>query len=722
MTEEKKSLIFQPKNDFLNDQSIIYIDYNHLNDKMTLFCKYNNVELDHDVQFGKDFKPFIYISENNANSYNVLKHSDFFKNIKSLKKSHGDSAFMASPETQFLIQNKKNYFENMLMADLKIIAFDIETTALDPKYGEILAIGLKGNYKFSDGTDQVIFKNYNDEKELLLNFIDFIVKENPDVLVGHNVFNFDIPFIEARMLKNKVVPALGRFKKSMYKQYNTTRVSRLIKGNEFFQYKIPGRYIIDTMHLAMIEDTRRNEFESYGLKYLAQELGVAPEDRVYLEGDEIHSVFYDDYESFQKYLINDLEETMGLVKIFLPSYFAASKKIPINLQDIIYTGATKKAMSLFLYDYYHNEKALPKPQNKEKFEGAISRAQEHGVYHNVHKYDVSSLYPSIMMVFNYYPKSDTLGVFEKYLKEFTADRLKYKKLMQDEEDKIERGEGNELLKEEYSAYQLFAKIFINSFYGILGNEFFNFNDYEMAAAVTSKGREILLKMIEIIEKDNCTILSLDTDGAYFSAPDNVDPIALLSKVNENMPKGIKVEFEKSFKAMFSYKGKTYAALHYDEQKPILIKGSAFKGRGKPPFIRKFLKRSLKFILTKDIKEYKNEIQFLKRLIASKSLKLEEVVETKTISYNYQTYIARPTGGVIGHFEAMAREGVENEYKAGNKVSFYFAGDVYNKKTKKADICKLYKENQNQEIDYNPDYYLEQLMKWETSFAEFIDNK
>ncbi len=716
----KESLIFKPKVDWLKDQSIIYIDYNHYLDKMNIFYKYKTEESDYEIEFGKDFKPFIYISDEGSDNFNVLNHSTYFKNIKSMKKARGDNAYMASAETQFLIQTKKNYFENMLMGDLKIMVFDIETTSLDPKYGEILAIGLKSNYDFSDGSRKRIIKSDGDEKKLLLDFIDFVVEENPDVMSGHNIFSFDIPYIETRMLKNKVVPALGRFKKSMYKSFMTTRVSRLIKGNEFFQYKIPGRYLVDTMHLAMIEDTRRNEFESYGLKYLAQELGVAPEDRVYLEGDDIHNVFYDDYEAFEKYLTDDLDETMGLLKIFLPSYFAACKKIPINLQDIIYTGATRKAMSLFLYDYYHNEKPLPKPRQKEKFEGAISRAQEHGVYYNVHKYDVSSLYPSIMMNFGYYPESDTLGVFEKYLKEFTTDRLKFKKLMQEEEDKIEKGEGNDLLREEYSAYQLFAKIFINSFYGILGNEFFNFNDYKMAAAVTSKGREILLKMLDVIEASGCTILSLDTDGIYFSAPDELDPIKLLGVVNENMTTGIKVEFEKSFKAMFSYKGKTYAALHYDEDKPILVKGSAFKGRGKPPFIRKFLKRSLKHILTKNLKDYTSELTFLKKLIASKTLKLEEVIEKKTISYNYKTYISRARGGIMGHFEAMAREGVENEFKAGNKVAFYFAGDTYNKKTKKSDICKLYYE-ENTDIDYNSDYYLEMVMKWEKSFAEFINN-
>lgn len=60
------------------------------------------------------------------------------------------------------------------------------------------------------------------------------------------------------------------------------------------------------MHLAMIEDVRRNEFESYGLKYLAKLLDIAPPDRVYIEGEEIKNVYKKpDIEQFSKYLKDD---------------------------------------------------------------------------------------------------------------------------------------------------------------------------------------------------------------------------------------------------------------------------------------------------------------------------------------------------------------------------------------------------------------------------------
>jgi len=311
---------------------------------------------------------------------------------------------------------------------------------------------------------------------------------------------------------------------------------------------------------------------------------------------------------------------MGLIRIFLPSYFASSKNIPINIQDVVYAGATRKATALFMIDYYDAQKALPKPQAKKQFEGAISKAQEHGIFYNVHKYDVSSLYPSIMMTFKYFPVSDELGVFEKYLKKFTADRLHFKKLLKKEEEKIERGEGNPKLREEYESYQLFAKIFINSFYGILGNEYFAFNDFDMAAAVTAKGREILMNMLEIIEQSKGVILSLDTDGIYYSAPDGLDPKALLDKINVAMTKGIIVEFEKSFKAMFSYKGKTYAALTNDGK--LIVKGSAFKGRGKPSFIRKFIRNALMDFLTQNFENYRDILFLLKHSIADHSLHIE----------------------------------------------------------------------------------------------------
>lgn len=699
---------FTPKYDWLDNGSLISLDYDNKSGQLTAFYRKDSENYFKDLEVGVDYKPFIYLSEN-SDKYNMIRHTDSMYNLRSLRQSYGSNALFLTPETQFLIQSKYKLFNNTKFSDLKIFVFDIETTSLDPRNGEILAIGVKSNVPLKDGKYSKFFKADHDDKNALISFLSMIDEEDPDIMVGHNVFSFDLPYIEFRMNKHKIPARFGRFNTLMYKDFHTTKVSRLKKGFEFYQYRIPGRYIVDTMHLAIIEDTRRNEFESYSLKYLAQKLKVAPPDRIYIEGSEIKDIYHTDFEKFSKYLEDDLTETFGLTKMFLPAYIQMSKLIPITLQNQIYAGATKKIMNLFIGDYYHAEKSLPKAQPSRDFGGGYVYSEEVGIYQNVAKYDVASLYPSLMRYKNFVPVLDELGVFKYYLIKFMDERLEYKYKAEEVEDTDEK------LYEEYFAYQLALKILINSFYGVLGNSYFIFNDYDAAENVTMTGQEIVKKIAKMVKESGCHIIEVDTDGVIFSYPSTVDPGVLIKEVNAEMDEGIVVEFEKRYKSMLCYSDKTYVCLPEDyPKKPLLIKGSAFKKRGMVSFLKKWMHRSFVFFLMNQPEKYEEELFLLKRALATQTLDVEELVESKTISYDYKHYIGRTSGGKIAHFEAMRKEGKEDKYSSGSKVKYYFSGDF---SKKKSDMVKLYDE-ENKLNDYNSDYYISQITDWEKKFEPY----
>lgn len=701
---------FTPNVKWLDGAAITAIDYNYLTEKMIIFYKLEGGSEFEEIQMGTDFKPFIHYSKG-SNKYDQVKHGDSYKSIKAVKATY-EQTVLLPPETQFLIQTGKKLYDGIGLSDMKIIVFDIETTSLDPEEGEILSIGIHGNYDFADGKRTVLLTNEMSEMHMLLDFIDFMKVNDPDILVGHNVFEFDIPYIEHRMMKKKIAPNIGRCGLPMYKNFYSTKINRLIAGSDFFQYIIPGRHVVDTMHLAMNEDIRRREFESYGLKYLAQYLGVAPKDRVYLEGDKIAEMYKTDREKFIKYLEGDLEETMGLMKLMLPAYFHMCKIIPITLQNQIYAGATRKFTALFVGDYYEAGKGLPMAQETRKFQGATTDTENIGIYYNVAKYDVSSLYPSTMRYRNMVPKSDELGVFMKYLIKFMDERLEYKYKAEEVEGKDEK------LYEEYYAYQLALKILINSFYGVLGTGGFIFNDFDAAESITAYGRKVLLAMKDFLEKNKCTPIEMDTDGIYFIYPKDTDPNVLLEELNKEMESGIKVDFEKKFRSMISYMSKTYVLMpEAYPKKKIKIAGSAFRKRGMHPFLKKWLATSFEKLLTHDIKGYEDNSFLLKRAIGQRELALVEVVESKKISYDYKHYTKRAKQVKIAHFEAMRKEGKENDYKAGSKVSLYYAGDKITKQ--KSDMVKLYVEgDENTENDYNVDSYLNMLKVWEDKLDIF----
>lgn len=687
-----------------SDKTITYIHHDFYHDKTQILYKEDGEEKIYDVT-KSDFSPFIWLNTKNQGKYNVLTHKDSYRAVKNLGNQYPKNVLL-KPDTQFLIQNKASYFKNIALSDLKTMVFDIETTGLKSEDCEILAIGIKTNFDFN-GEKSHFLSNNKGERNLLKEFLAFIESYDPELLVGHNVFGFDLPFIVERMKAHGVKPIFGKFGLEIYCQQSPTKVSRLKKGFEFYQYRIPGRYIIDTMHLAILEDVRRNEFESYSLKYLAKHLGIASKDRVYIDGDKIHKMFYDDFDTFCKYLDDDLNETIGLCKLFLPAYLQMTKIIPLDLQTNIYAGVTQKFKALFAGDYYHEKKMIPEAQPKKKFEGAISQTLNIGIFDNVAKYDVSSLYPSIQLTYDIFPKSDTLGVMKKYLSLFKDERLIYKKKAQD----IETIDST--LFEEYDAYQLALKILINSFYGVLGTPEFPWNDMDAAAAVTAKGREILHIIMDEIQKNNCIITCVDTDGAYFSYPADVDPNELLKKVNGRLDKGIIVEFEKSWPRMISYKSKTYATL--TDKGKLMKKGSAFKNRGLPRFLKEFIESFLYNALSGTLSSYEDEYFLLKRTIADRTLHTKELVRKIDIGFNYNTYINRETNSKIAHFEAMRRANKTEDYKAGDSVHFYYAGDKLEKQ--KSDMCKLYLDET--ERDYNIDYYIDSLENWHNIFKSII---
>jgi DNA polymerase elongation subunit (family B) len=239
----------------------------------------------------------------------------------------------------------------------------------------------------------------------------------------------------------------------------------------------------------------------------------------------------------------------------------------------------------------------------------------------------------------------------------------------------------------------------------------------MAEAVTAYGREVLGKMVTFLRSRNCEVIEIDTDGTYFTYPDTEDPYKLLEDLNATMDEGIKIDFEKKFKSMISYMDKTYVLMpeNYPKKK-IIIKGSAFRKRGMQPFLKKWMATSFEKLLTFDLQGYDDNCYIVERSLGLREMDVEEIVEYKKISFDYKHYINRPKQIKMGHFEAMRREGKEKDYKAGDKVSFYYAGE---KQKQKSEMVKLYHETEKIN-DYNCDHYISQLHEWMAVFKPFYE--
>jgi DNA polymerase I len=612
---------------------------------------------------------------------------------------------------QYLLQSGRTLFKGMAFQDLRRMQVDIETfTGADGAMSDatrdpLLAIALSD----SSGWEEVLVvedpANESGEKAVLEKFAALVRERDPDVIEGHNIFRFDLPYLEARARKCGLKLVLGRDGSVMRSHPSRLQIAeRLIQYRKF---EIHGRHVVDTLFLVQFHDVSARELESFGLKAAARHFGVAEDDRVELGPREITEAHGNKRQTFEKYALQDVRETQALSAALSPAWFTQTTIFPYNYQDVVIRGNATKINSLFLREYLRQEQSVPGLSEVQRFEGGYTDIFFTGVARDVWHCDIASLYPSVMLGFGIFPESDTLGVFGDMLASLRKFRLEAKAAMRS-------ASGAE--RSHLDALQGTFKILINSFYGYLGFAQGNFADFEAAAAVTAKGRELLRGMVEWLRQRGAEVIEIDTDGIYFTPPKDASWDGLYRELAATLPAGIEVEFDARYAAMFSYKAKNYALLSEDGK--LSIKGAALKSRGLEKFQRVFIERAVRALC-----EGKPEVipsmhaEFAKAL-RERSWEPEMLAKTEALQDSleaYQKKIATSSRNRSAAFELALKSG--RKMQAGDRVSYYITGT---KKTVKAyESAKLLEEWDPQNRDENTAYYLAKLDELAGKFEAFV---
>jgi len=606
------------------------------------------------------------------------------------------------PIQQHLMRTGRTLFKGMRLEDLRRLQVDIETYT-DPAFefsnperesDRVIAIALSDQ----SGWTEVISGEELDEKEMLTRFVHLVKEKDPDVIEGHNLFKFDLPYLKKRAARHQVKLALGRDGSEL-----SSKPGRYIVADRAISYPkiaIFGRHIIDTFFLAQAYDVSHRSLESLTLKHIAVHFGVAAPNRTYLEGSKIAETFRKDPAKVMRYAKDDILETRAISDLLSPSYFVQAQMLPFSYQNVCVRGSGAKIDALLLREYLYQEHAIPLPDRAREFAGGYTDMFFTGVAENVHHADVRSLYPSLMLTRKIGPTSDDLGVFLKLLDYLRALRIEAKEKM--------KKSASENEKHHLDALQSTFKILINSFYGYLGFSQARFSDFTAAETVTADGRALLKSMIEWIEKHGGKPIEIDTDGIYFVPP----PFSKESELTgfqeafrKSLPKGIEIEFDGQYKAMFSYKMKNYALLENNGE--IIIKGAALKSRGLEPFQRSFMRKWLRLELEGKQKEIPALADAYHQAIENREWPIQKLAKTETLQDAPSTYQAKIQKGGRGRnaaYELALRSG--RDYRAGDQVSYYVTG------TKKSvpvhSSAKLVSEWDPKNRDENTAYYLAKL--------------
>lgn len=602
-------------------------------------------------------------------------------------------------------------FQDMEFAELRRLQLDIETRSSVPGTfcdasrpdDSVLLVSLRD----STGWETCLSARDGGEAALLRATIDLIRQRDPDVIEGHNLCNFDLPYLDKRCRRHKIKFALGRGG-----QPASSRPSRVTIGDRmipFQRYEIYGRHVVDTFHLVQLYDLSHRDMEGYGLKAAARYFAINAPDRTYVDGNDITNLFETDHDLLLKYCLDDVRETDGIARLLSPSYFYQAQLIPLAYQNCIVRGNATRIDALLCAEYLHRHTALPTPQAPQPFQGGLTEATRGGVFRNVWHIDVRSLYPSLILANNWRPAADQRGDFTRLLAELRRRRLAAKDLMRTAPpDK----------REHWRALQESFKILINSFYGYAGFAQGTFNDYRLAADVTAAGRDILSRMRDYLLARQATVIEMDTDGIYFSPPPDVtDQEAFAADVQGILPPGIEIELDATYPAMFAYRSKNYALL--EEGGKIVLTGAALRSRGLEPFQRHYMREHIELLLTGQADRIGELYNRYVDALREHRFPLRDLAKREQLSTAPETYADKLKSKATRRsaaYELALRS--PTPLKQGDYVYFYVTGN--SKKVSVTDNSKLLNEGDEHNRDENVEFYLDRLRQLHDKFT--LDNE
>ncbi|MGH7863541.1 MAG: DNA polymerase domain-containing protein, partial [Candidatus Binataceae bacterium] len=562
----------------------------------------------------------------------------------------------------------------------------------------------------STGFERVLSGKEMDERAMLEEFVRVVAERDPDVIEGHNLFRFDLEYLEARARRHRVKLALGRDGSVLRARPSRLQIAE--RSIAYRRYDIYGRSIIDTWILAQHYDIASRELEGFGLKQLAQHFGIAPPNRVYIDASKVSEYFERDPDTLFKYALDDVREARALAEVLAPSYFVQAQIFPYSFQNVMLRGNATKIDALMLRAFVRAGHSIPRPRSAEPVAGGYTEMRRSGVAQGVMHCDVTSLYPSLMLKYQHAPEVDRLGVFLKLLGDLRTFRVRAKEMMR----ALQGAERRNI-----EALQQTFKILINSFYGYLGFGLGHFNDFAAANAVTRRGRELIRAAVADLEARGAQVIEVDTDGIYFVPPQGCtnegDGEALLEQVARVLPEGIKLELDGRYAAMLSYKMKNYVLM--DESGEMTIRGSGLKSRGLERFQRRFMEELFRLLM----EERRDSIAALydqyRRKIERHELGISELMKTETLQDSLDNY-RQKVGGKRRNLSAAYELalGSQRPYLSGDQISYYVTGRT--KRVKVAEAAKMVSEYDAANPNENVEYYLAKLEDLYEKFKPFVD--
>ncbi len=460
------------------------------------------------------------------------------------------------------------------ISKIKLVTLDIEVASeqgfpdVESCTEEILAISIQdyttkqittwGSKPFQNNRKDVTYHHCSTEYELLTSFINYWMKDVPDVITGWNIQLYDIPYICKRLER-----VLGEKLMKRFSPWGLVSQGEIqLMGRTHTTFDVGGVTQLDYMDL--YKKFTYKAQESYRLDYIASvELGQKKLD--HSEFDTFKDFYTKGWQKFIEYniidveLVDRLEDKMKLIELALTMAYDAK----VNYNDVFYQV---RMWDTIIYNYLKKRDIVIPPKNRsqknEKYAGAYVKEPKPGRYDWVVSFDLNSLYPHLIMQYNISPETlretrhpsasvegllnrdvniegeyatcangaqyrkDIRGFLPELMEKMYEERVIFKKRMLTAKQEYEKTPSVALTKEiaRCNNIQMAKKISLNSAYGAIGNQYFRYYKLANAEAITLSGQV----SIRWIENKMNTYLNkiLKTDGEDYVIASDTDSIYL----------------------------------------------------------------------------------------------------------------------------------------------------------------------------------------------------
>lgn len=448
--------------------------------------------------------------------------------------------------------------------------------------------------------------SYKQEEDMLMAWRDFIREADPDVIIGYNTANFDLPYLldRAKALKAIDFPFFGRMTKVEQVVRDSTFSSKAYGTRESKVVNIDGRMQIDMLQYIQ----REYKLRTYTLNAVsAHFLGEQKEDVHHSMITELHNGTPETRRRLAVYCLKDAYLPLRLMDklMTLVNYTEMARVTGVPFSYLLSRGQQIKVISQLFRKALTVGLVVPNMKSEgssdEQYEGATVIEPVRGYYADpISTLDFSSLYPSIMMAHNL--------CYTTLLDRNTIDRLKLEKdkdyVVTPNNDmfikqEVRKGLLPEILEELLSARkkakadlkkesdpfkkavldgrQLALKISANSVYGFTGATIGKLPCLAISSSVTAYGRQMIETTKQEVEshytikngyEHDSKVIYGDTDSVMvkFGTKDLKEAMRLGEEaaeyVSSKFKKPIKLEFEKVYFPYLLINKKRYAGLFW----------------------------------------------------------------------------------------------------------------------------------------------------------------